>query len=304
VNSTDRRRLAESLGLRDSTRWRDLVGPMLWPFDSEVQLKRARHCRPPLVLPASRTTHENKRVYFTYIVKTCLTLENPHCRRPIHASPHRGAALLGEPAGPAGWNYVQKRGVRARVHNRVIPARWVKRAPRGPETRLRLNDRILSSPRCGAAAEPSRAGLRRGVCDRQSAKAIIYQDEKSLFSISPPVVAVHGGSAGLASGSSRALRALRPTIPWSWCIASARDNPGAAHRAVRRAPAACLHALLRTAFRERYLALLRGNGARAKRIDVPLRTDTRVGGYARCVRVLSGKPSVSDSSPGSFFGRR
>jgi len=41
----------------------------------------------------------------------------------------------------------------------------------------------------------------------------------------------------------------------------------------------------------------------AKRIDVPLRTDTRVGGERTVRAGASGKPSVSEFRPVQFFGR-
>ena len=60
----------------------------------------------------------------------------------------------------------------------------------------------------------------------------------------------------------------------------------------------------RSGFEKRYLALLRGPlGPGAKRIDAPLRTDTRVGGE-RTVRVApAGKASVSAFRPVQFFGK-
>jgi 23S rRNA pseudouridine955/2504/2580 synthase len=77
---------------------------------------------------------------------------------------------------------------------------------------------------------------------------------------------------------------------------------------VARTPAAlrAAHAVLREGRSEkRYLALLSGRWTLGqKRIDVPLRTDTRVGGE-RTVRVdAGGKPSASDFRPLQVFGTR
>ena len=66
-----------------------------------------------------------------------------------------------------------------------------------------------------------------------------------------------------------------------------------------------LHALLREeGFEKRYLALLAGKwNLGEKRIDVPLRTDTRVGGERTVRADPSGKASVSRFRPVQFFGR-
>ena len=58
------------------------------------------------------------------------------------------------------------------------------------------------------------------------------------------------------------------------------------------------------AFEKRYLTLVRGRWELgAKRIDVPLRTDTRVGGERTVRPGASGKPAVSEFRPVQFFGR-
>jgi len=110
-------------------------------------------------------------------------------------------------------------------------------------------------------------------------KAIIYQDEKLPGARQAAGVAVHGGS-GVSFGVIEVLRALRPEESWSWCIGSTGYQRVPASSRARRRHCASLHALLRTdGFEKRYLALVRGKwSSAAKRIDVPLRTDTRVGG--------------------------
>src|SRR5581483_8213557 len=67
-----------------------------------------------------------------------------------------------------------------------------------------------------------------------------------------------------------------------------------------------VHALLREgAFAKRYLPLVRGQwNLGRKRIDVPLRTDLRVGGERTVRAHASGKHAVSDFKPVQFFGNR
>jgi 23S rRNA pseudouridine955/2504/2580 synthase len=67
-----------------------------------------------------------------------------------------------------------------------------------------------------------------------------------------------------------------------------------------------LHALLREGqFEKRYLALVKGHWRHGRtRIDVPLRTDLRVGGERTVKAHASGKASVSEFRPLEFFGKR
>jgi len=203
-------------------------------------------------------------------------------------------------------NYVQKRLgelPRSRVY-RVIRKGEVRVNGRraGPETRLQLNDRIRIPPvrvlPRSQAAKPS-AQLYESIRG-----AIIYQDEKLLVLDKPAGVAVHGGS-GVSFGVIEALRALRPQDSLELVHRLDRDTSGCLLIARQAATLRSLHALLRTeGFEKRYLALVRGKWELgAKRIDVPLRTDTRVGGERTVRAAASGKPSVSEFRPVQFFGR-
>ncbi len=203
-------------------------------------------------------------------------------------------------------NYVHKRlgGVpRSRVY-RVIRKGEVRVNGRraGPETRLQINDRIrippvrvLPPPQAGKPSEPLCQSIR---------KAIIYQDEKLLVLDKPAGIAVHGGS-GVSFGVIEALRALRPEDSLELVHRLDRDTSGCLLIARQAGTLRSLHALLRTeGFEKRYLALVRGKWELgAKRIDVPLRTDTRSGGERTVRAGASGKPSVSDFRPVQFFGR-
>jgi 23S rRNA pseudouridine955/2504/2580 synthase len=84
-----------------------------------------------------------------------------------------------------------------------------------------------------------------------------------------------------------------------------RDTSGCLLVARDTATLRALHALLREdGFEKRYLALLKGKWELGeKRIDVPLRTDTRVGGERTVRADASGKPSTSRFRPVQFFGR-
>jgi 23S rRNA pseudouridine955/2504/2580 synthase len=56
---------------------------------------------------------------------------------------------------------------------------------------------------------------------------------------------------------------------------------------------------------KKYLALLKGHwNLGHKRVDVPLRTDIRVGGERTVKAHASGKEAVSDFRPIDFFGKR
>ena len=204
-------------------------------------------------------------------------------------------------------NYVQKRlgsVPRSRVY-RVIRKGEVrvngKRA--GPETRLVLNDKIRIPP--VRIAAPAPAGRPAAGLAERIGKAIIYEDDKLLVIDKPAGIAVHGGS-GINFGVIEALRALRPDESLELVHRLDRDTSGCLLIARRGSALRSLHALLREdGFEKRYLALLRGPwDLGAKRIDAPLRTDTRVGGE-RTVRVAAGgKASVSAFRPVQFFGNK
>jgi 23S rRNA pseudouridine955/2504/2580 synthase len=203
-------------------------------------------------------------------------------------------------------NYVHKRlgsVPRSRVY-RVIRKGEVRINGRraGPETRLKLNDKVRIPPvRVAPAEEPARPGA--ALVDR-IAGAVVFEDERLLVLNKPAGVAVHGGS-GVSFGVIEALRAKRPEETLELVHRLDRDTSGCLLVARRPAALRTLHQLLREdGFDKRYLVLVRGKwDLGKKRIDAPLRTDTRVGGE-RTVRVApSGKASVSDFRPVQFFGR-
>jgi 23S rRNA pseudouridine955/2504/2580 synthase len=203
-------------------------------------------------------------------------------------------------------NYIQKRLShlpRSRVY-RVIRKGEVrvngKRA--APETRLAANDKIRIPPvRMLPVQDPGRPSAEL-IARIQG--AIIYEDERILALDKPSGIAVHGGS-GVSFGVIEALRAARPEQYLELAHRLDRDTSGCLIVARKGAVLRSLHALLREdGFEKRYLALLKGPWDLGhKRIDAPLRTDTRVGGE-RTVRVAAeGKPSVSLFAPVQFFGR-
>ena len=96
------------------------------------------------------------------------------------------------------------------------------------------------------------------------------------------------------------------TRRWSWFTASIVTP--AACCSMSRKPAALrtLHALMREGkVEKKYLALVKGKWELGKkRIDVPLRTDIRVGGERTVKAHESGKEAVSVFKPVQFFGKK
>jgi 23S rRNA pseudouridine955/2504/2580 synthase len=171
-----------------------------------------------------------------------------------------------------------------------------------PELRLQPGDRVRIPPvRIEAPEEPARPGLQM---KERIAGAIVHEDERLLVLDKPAGVAVHGGS-GVSFGVIEALRALRPDESLELVHRLDRETSGCLLIARRPAALRTLHALLREGqFEKRYLTLVKGAWQLgAKRIDVPLRTDTRLGGERTVRAAPSGKPSVSDFRPVQFFGR-
>ena len=211
-----------------------------------------------------------------------------------------------EEAGQRLDNYVHKLLAdlpRSRVY-RVIRKGEVRVNGRraGPETRLKPHDRIRIPPvRLLPRAEPGKPPAQ--LC-ASLAKAIIHEDKRLLVLDKPAGVAVHGGS-GLSFGVIEALRSLRPNESLELVHRLDRDTSGCLLVARDTATLRSLHALMREGgVEKRYLALVRGKWELgAKRIDVPLRTDTRVGGERTVRAASSGKPSVSEFRPVQFFGR-
>jgi 23S rRNA pseudouridine955/2504/2580 synthase len=211
-----------------------------------------------------------------------------------------------EEAGQRLDNYVQKRlpGVpRSRVY-RVIRRGEVRVNGRraGPELRLQAQDRVRLPPvRVAPAADTGRPSPE--LTDR-IARAIVHEDEKLLVLDKPAGVAVHGGS-GVSFGVIESLRALRPGESLELVHRLDRDTSGCLLVARHAATLRALHTLMReSGVEKRYLALVRGKWELgAKRIDVPLRTDTRVGGERTVRAALSGKHSLSEFRPVQFFGK-
>jgi len=172
----------------------------------------------------------------------------------------------------------------------------------GPELRLQLHDRVRIPP---MRLEPVAPAARPGPdLARRIAGSIVHEDENLLVLDKPAGVAVHGGS-GLSFGVIEALRSARPGETLELVHRLDRETSGCLLIARRAAALRELHALMRAnAFEKRYLVLVKGKwDLGAKRIDVPLRTDTRVGGERTVRAGASGKTAVTDFRPVQFFGR-
>jgi 23S rRNA pseudouridine955/2504/2580 synthase len=142
--------------------------------------------------------------------------------------------------------------------------------------------------------------------------AILHQDAGLLVINKPAGIAVHGGS-GISAGVIELLRASRPDETLELVHRLDRDTSGCLLVARKRSTLRALHAMLRddvegagvgeAGFDKRYLVLVRGKWELGrKRIDAPLRTDTRVGGE-RTVKVApDGKQAASEFRVVQFFG--
>ena len=171
-----------------------------------------------------------------------------------------------------------------------------------PELRLQVHDRIRIPPvRLASAEQPRRPSPDLSA---RIENAIVHEDQNLLVLDKPAGVAVHGGS-GVSFGVIEALRAARPGESLELVHRLDRETSGCLLIARRAAALRELHALMReNAFEKRYLVLVKGKwDLGAKRIDVPLRTNTRVGGERTVRAGAPGKPSVSDFRPVQFFGR-
>jgi 23S rRNA pseudouridine955/2504/2580 synthase len=186
-----------------------------------------------------------------------------------------------EGAGQRLDNFIQKHlgdVPRSRVY-RVIRKGEVRVNGRraGPATRLKAEDRIRIPP--VRVLPPSQIGRPAADLLVRIRSAIVHEDPRLLVLDKPAGIAVHGGS-GVSSGVIEALRALRPEESLELVHRLDRDTSGCLLVARDTGTLRILHALLREeGFEKRYLALLKGKWELGeKRIDVPLRTDTRVGG--------------------------
>jgi 23S rRNA pseudouridine955/2504/2580 synthase len=203
-------------------------------------------------------------------------------------------------------NFVSKRlgdVPRSRVY-RVIRKGEVRVNGRraAPATRLNALDKVRLPPVRVLPAATPRAPAANLLS--RIAEAVIHEDQHLLVLDKPAGIAVHGGS-GVSAGVIEALRALRPQEYLELVHRLDRDTSGCLLVARDAPTLRTLHALLREeGFEKRYLALLRGKwDLGEKRIAVPLRTDTRVGGERTVRADASGKPSTSRFRPVEFFGR-
>jgi 23S rRNA pseudouridine955/2504/2580 synthase len=175
-----------------------------------------------------------------------------------------------------------------------------------PDTRLHLGDRIRVPPISlpSPDAPPPVARVPRTLIETVR-DAIITENERLIVINKPAGIAVHGGS-GVSFGIIEALRAARPEETLELVHRLDRDTSGCLLVARKPAALRVLHALMRDGEVEKgYLALVKGQwDLGKKRIDVPLNTQTRVGGE-RTVRVQAGgKTAVSTFSPVQFFRNR
>lgn len=176
----------------------------------------------------------------------------------------------------------------------------------GPEVRLNTSDKVRVPP-LWEQAEQGAARAQRGppaAMVEAIARAIVQETDRLLVLDKPAGIAVHGGS-GISFGVIEALRALKPGEPLELVHRLDRDTSGCLLVARDPATLRTLHALLREGeCDKRYLVVLAGKwDLGQKRIDVPLRTDTRVGGERTVRADASGKPSISEFRPVQFFGK-
>jgi 23S rRNA pseudouridine955/2504/2580 synthase len=172
-----------------------------------------------------------------------------------------------------------------------------------PAQRLAVHDKVRVPP---VRVDPEGAAPRipRPLLERLR-RAILVEEDRLLVIDKPSGIAVHGGS-GVSFGVIEVLRALRPEDSLELVHRLDRDTSGCLLVARRASALRALHALLREGrFEKRYLALVKGHWQHGRtRIDVPLRTDIRVGGERTVKAHASGKASLSEFRPLQFFGKR
>jgi 23S rRNA pseudouridine955/2504/2580 synthase len=173
----------------------------------------------------------------------------------------------------------------------------------GPDTRLQAHDMIRIPP---VKVRPaSEVGQPSTQLIETLRSAIVHEDDNLLVLDKPSGLAVHGGS-GVSFGAIEGLRALRPGESLELVHRLDRDTSGVLLIAKNTGTLRTVHALLRDgAFEKRYLALVKDKWELGrKRIDIPLRTDLRVGGERTVKADATGKPSLSEFRPVQFFGKR
>jgi 23S rRNA pseudouridine955/2504/2580 synthase len=174
-----------------------------------------------------------------------------------------------------------------------------------PDQRLTATDKVRIPP-VRIDLEPRPRSAPATLVERV-AQSVIHEDAGLLVLNKPAGIAVHGGS-GLSFGVIEALRAARPGETLELVHRLDRDTSGCLLVARKSSVLRTLHASLRgdheEAFEKRYLALVRGKWDLGKtQIDVPLRTDLRVGGERTVRADAAGKRAVSEFRPVQFFGK-
>jgi 23S rRNA pseudouridine955/2504/2580 synthase len=172
-----------------------------------------------------------------------------------------------------------------------------------PEQRLVSGDSVRLPPVREALPEAARTVPVAMI--ESVERAVLHQDERLLVLDKPAGVAVHGGS-GLSFGVIEALRASRPDETLELAHRLDRDTSGILLVSRRASALRALHALLREGTVEkRYLALVAGRWQLGhKRVEVPLRTDLRVGGERTVRADPQGKEAVSEFKLVEHFGAR
>jgi 23S rRNA pseudouridine955/2504/2580 synthase len=162
----------------------------------------------------------------------------------------------------------------------------VNRSRVGPDTRLKVGDRLRIPPI--RASAPDRTPATRAA-RRVAIPPILYEDDALIAVDKPPGLAVHGGS-GISFGVIERLRQARPAAPFLELVHRLdRDTSGVLLVAKRRPALTGLHAQLRGgAIDKRYTVLVRGKWRDAVRVvDLALVT-AHAGDGERRVRVDGG----------------
>jgi 23S rRNA pseudouridine955/2504/2580 synthase len=176
----------------------------------------------------------------------------------------------------------------------------------GPEHRLQERDTVRVPPvRLEPEPPPGQPKRVPPKVLELVGNAILSEDDRLLVINKPAGVAVHGGS-GVSFGVIEALRALRPNEELELVHRLDRETSGCLLVARKRSALRTLHELIREGRMEkRYLTLLKGHwNLGHTRIDVPLRTDIRVGGERTVKAHASGKEALSDFRPIQWFGKK
>ncbi len=176
-----------------------------------------------------------------------------------------------------------------------------------PELRLQPGDKIRVPPIRLEMTDPDAPAVSRvpKALIETVRNAILTEDDRLIVLNKPAGIAVHGGS-GISFGIIEALRAGRPDEELELVHRLDRDTSGCLLVARKPSALRVLHAMMRDGQMEKgYLALVKGQwNLGRKRIDVPLRTDLRVGGERTVRAQAGGKEAVSHFAPVQFFGSK